>query len=110
MTTSHPSPVPPEAPGNLELGPDDPTLTLEWDRPANVPAPVPITYVVEINSTEESELNFRNVTAMTSFSVHFLEELLALGQCVMFDFFVGGVNEAGAGPLASITDTVPICK
>ena len=75
-----------------------------------MPDQVTVSYIVEINSTEESELNFRNVTSLTSLSVHFLEELLAMGQCIMFDFTVRGSNEAGLGPLSSITDTVPICE
>lgn len=100
----------PSAPGNLQLVPADPTLMLEWVRPANVPIEVPVTYLVEINSTDGNGMNFRNVTSSTSLSVHFLEVLLAAGQCIMYEFFVSGSNEAGSGDLAVIVDTVPICE
>ena len=100
----------PNAPGNLRLVPAAPSLTLEWDRPTNVPDRVPVTYQVEINSTGGSGMNFVNITTLTSLSVHFLEELLTTGQCVMFDFFVRASNDAGTSPLAGIVDTVPICE
>ena len=100
----------PAAPGNLVLIPGVPTLTLEWDRPTNVPSEVQVTYLVESNSTNGNGMNFRNTTSSTSLSVHFLEELLAAGQCVMFNFFVSGSNEAGPGSRAMIVDTVPICE
>ena len=95
------------------LVPSDPTLTLEWDRPANVSAQISITYIVDINSTDPNgNMNFRNMTSETFFSVHFLEELLspAQGVCVMFEFSVSGVNIAGLGDTATIIDTVPICE
>ena len=96
------------------LVPSDPTLTLEWDRPANVSAQIQITYIVDINSTDpDSDMNFRNMTSETRLSVHFLEELLspARGRCVMFEFSVSGViNITGVGDTATLMDTVPICE
>ena len=84
---------------------------LVWDRPTNVPNEVNITYTVEINSTDGS-MSFQNITSETTFSVHFLEEILpAVGsQCVEFEFFVFATNDAGTGPTVRILDTVPICK
>ena len=104
--------VPPSAPGNLMLVPSDPTLTLEWDHPTNVPIQVSVNYTVEINSTDSDlEMNFRNMTSDTFLSVHFLEErLIARRSCVMFEFSVSGENIAGLGELARIIDTVPICE
>ena len=107
-------PVLSAAPGNLTLVPSDPTLTLEWDRPAsNSSIPVPLTYIVDINSTDPTvDMNFRNVTTDTFLSIHFLELLLspALGRCVMFSFSVSAMNIAGVGEAATIIDTVPICE
>ena len=104
-------PAPPAAPGNLILVPSNPTLTLEWDRPTNAPAPVQVTYIVDINSTDPNiDMNSRNLTTETFLSVHFLEVLLARGQCVMYEFSVTGQNLAGVGETATIIDTVPICE
>lgn len=103
--------VPPDVPGNLVLIPDISELTLEWDRPTNVPPQIPITYLIEINSTEENGTNFPPLnTTSTSMSIHFIEELLTPGDCYMFEFYVSGSNEAGSGSLAWIVDTVPICE
>ena len=57
-------------------------------------------------------MNFQNTTSETSFSVQFLEEMLAVvgSQCVEFEFFVIATNEAGSGPSARILDTVPVCE
>ena len=84
---------------------------LVWDRPTNVPSEVNITYTVEINSTDGS-MSFQNITSETTFSVHFLEEMLpAIGsQCVEFEFFVSATNDAGTSPAFRILDTVPICE
>jgi hypothetical protein len=102
------------APGNLTLVPSDPTLTLEWDRPvSNSSIPVPLTYIVDINSTDPSvDMNFRNMTSELRLSIHFLEVLLspAPGQCIMFSFSVSASNIAGVGEAATIIDTVPICE
>ena len=88
-----------------------PSLMLVWDRPTNVPSEVSITYTVEINSTDGS-MSFQNITSETTFSVHFLEEMLPVAgsQCVEFEFFVSATNDAGTGPTVRILDTVPICK
>ena len=100
---------PPEVPGNLMLLP---ALTLEWTRPQNVPIAVPISYTIEINATDGNGMNSVNITSETALSVHFLEELLTTtgSQCVEFEFFVSGMNDAGTGPRDSILDTVPICE
>ena len=102
----------PKPPGDLIL---EPALTLEWNRPAsNIPGPenVAVNYTVMINSTDDSGMNFLNVTSMTSISVHFLEEILVAegSQCVEFEFSVSATNDAGTGPPAILLDTVPICK
>ena len=104
------SPDIPDMIPNLELFP---SLTLEWTRPQNVPTQVSVNYTVEINSTDVTpEMNFRNTTSATSFSVLFLEGMLpnANGQCVEFEFFVSATNEAGMGLSNRVLDTVPICK
>ena len=104
----------PSAPTNLRLS-LLPSLTLEWSRPS-VPAftqlQVPISYTVEINATEESGMNFVNVTSDPSLSVQYLEDMLRDSdrECVEFEFFVIASNEAGTGPLATIQDTIPICE
>ena len=85
---------------------------LTWTRPQTVPVEVPISYTIEINSTDENGMNFQNTTSGTSLSVHFLEELLTTtgSQCVEFEFFVTGMNDAGIGQTVRIFETVPICE
>ena len=103
--------VAPEVPNDLDL---EPALTLEWNRPLNIPGPenIAVNYTVTINSIDGSGMNFQNVTSMTSISVRFLEEILITqgSECVEFEFFVSATNDAGTGPSARIQDTVPICK
>ena len=105
------TPGPPEAVKDLDI---EPSLTLVWTRPTNSLDQIDITYTVEINATDESSavMNVRNTTSETSFSVQFLEEMLAVvgSQCVEFEFFVIATNEAGTGPSERILDTVPICE
>ena len=57
-------------------------------------------------------MNTVNITTETDISVRFLENVLATegSQCVEFEFFVSGTNDAGTGPPVSILDTVPICE
>ena len=91
-----------------------PDLTLEWKRLIDIPThdSITVNYTVVINSTEIEEMTFVNVTSMTSLSVRFLEEMLTArgNQCVEFEFTVSGMNEAGTGLPARITDTLPLCE
>ena len=77
----------------------------------NVPNEVDITYIVEINSTDNT-MNFKNTTSETTISLLFLEEMLPLvGRvCVEFEFFISATNDAGVSPVVRIMDTVPICE
>ena len=91
-----------------------PDLTLEWKRLIDIPTndSSTVNYTVVINSTEIKEMTFVNFTSMTSLSVRFIEEMLTArgSQCVKFEFSVSGMNEAGTGPPARITDTLPLCE
>ena len=104
---------PPEAPLDFIL---EPALTLEWNRPTNIPGPenVNVTYAITINSIEDDvpPMNYQNSTSMTSLSVVFLEEIISAqgNQCVEFEFIINATNDAGTGPSRSFIDTVPICK
>ena len=76
-----------------------------------MPLPIPLTYIVDINSTDpDTGMNFRNVTSETSLSVSFLEEFLTGEECMMIEFSVSAENVAGVGESATIIDTVPICE
>ena len=99
----------PTAPTDFTI---QPSLMLLWTRPSNVPLQVPTYYTIEINTTEDGGMNFRNFTSYTSLSVQFLEELLRdlESECVEFEFFVSATNDAGTGPSVRVVDTVPICK
>ena len=99
----------PTAPNDFTL---EPSLTLLWTRPSNVPLQVSTYYTVEINATEDGGMKFKNFTSDTSLSVQFLEKLLSdlESECVEFEFFVRATNDAGTGPSVRVVDTVPICK
>ena len=57
-------------------------------------------------------MNTVNITTETDISVRFLENVLATegSQCVEFEFFVTGMNDAGIGQTVRIFETVPICE
>ena len=101
---------------NLQLVPSGEDLVLEWDRPDNVPSEVVINYTVIIDSTNESMISYNEnfTTTQRFFSLQFLQDRLlndiAGGDCIMFELSVVGSNDAGTGPLTTITDTIPLCK
>ena len=104
---------PPEAPRDFIL---EPSLTLEWTRPTNIPGPenVDVNYTITINSIDDGvpPMNYQNFTSMTLLSVLFLEEIISVqgSQCVEFEFIINATNDAGTGPSTRLIDTVPICK
>ncbi len=104
---------PPDAPRDFIL---EPALTLEWNRPTNIPGPenVDVNYTITINSIEDDipPMNYQNFTSMISLSVVFLEEIISAqgSQCVEFEFIINATNDAGTGPSTRFIDTVPICK
>ena len=105
--------VPSVAPGNLVLAFSDDAnqVVLRWDRPTNMHPSIPLTYIVDINSTDpDTGMNFRNVTSEASLSVTFLEEFLTGEECLVIEFSVSAENVAGVGESATIIDTVPICE
>ena len=100
---------------NLKLVPSDEDLILQWDRPDNVPGEVPVTYQVTVNSTNENVTSLYFPTINETFvSLQLLQDQLlndsASGDCIMFEFYVSGSNDAGTGPLTTIVDTIPLCK
>ena len=92
----------------------NPDLTLEWKRLVDIPIHDNniLSYTVVINSTKISDITFVNVTTKTSLSINFLEEILTAqgSECVEFEIFVSGMNKAGVGAPARITETLPICE
>ena len=109
----YPHAVPSVAPGNLVLifSNDTSSQVLRWDRPTNMHPFIPLTYIVDINSTDpDTGMNFRNVTSEASLSVTFLEEFLTGEECLVIEFSVSAENVAGVGESATIIDTVPICE
>lgn len=72
---------------------------------------IPLTYIVDINSTDpDTGMNFRNVASEMFLLVNFLEEFLTGEECLMIEFSVSAENVAGVGDSAAIIDTVPLCE
>ena len=72
---------------------------------------IPLTYIVDINSTDpDTGMNFRNVASEMFLLVNFLEEFLTGEECLVIEFSVSAENVAGVGDSAAIIDTVPLCE
>lgn len=85
---------------SLDPNPEDPTqLILSWEVPSNTLAGVRTTYVPRV-----TDLNF-NPTENTSLV---FEDDASL-ECLPRNFSIFASNAAGNGPVAFITDTIPLC-
>lgn len=72
---------------------------------------IPLTYIVDINSTDpDTGMNFGNLTSETFLSVAFLEQFLTGEECLVIEFSVSAENVYGVGESSAIIDTVPICE
>ena len=88
---------------SLDPNPEDVTeLTFSWVVPADTLAGVPLTYAPAISGLS---FNITNVTVDTSITFSDNDSL----DCQSHTFSVSASNAAGEGPVASITETIPIC-